>query len=427
MANLFICYRRGDSGDVAGRIYDRLLRTFGRSQVFRDVASVSDGALYADRILQALKNADVVLALMGPRWSTAESADKVVGRHKSKDWVRWELTKALKLDVPILPVTVGGARLPKLPAGLQKSIGRQAVQVGDDPDFHSDVDRLIATIQELVKTRRTTEKREPSLACPGPAGRIHGHPNKFCGAPVAPLSNVQKCNRCGTSWSMREGIPWLVSESDVREHDRRVVRAYGWIASLWDSSIGFLDVNRGKLVDDLRLRDLKWETGGRPACFLDVGVSTGTHLSIISKLLNPLAPASFWGVDLSEPMLRRCSKWVGKFAPHTMRVAGADAHRLPFLSKSFDRVISTGCDFADWRVVVSEMERVTRAGGIISIVTLRLASGASSLINCLTYRSHLWLVRERTPPNPVEFMSPDVTVLRDEQLNELFWMTTVRT
>src|SRR5262249_51178840 len=42
--NIFISYRRQDSADITGRIYDRLTQHFGRRIVFRDVDSIPIGA-----------------------------------------------------------------------------------------------------------------------------------------------------------------------------------------------------------------------------------------------------------------------------------------------------------------------------------------------------------------------------------------------
>jgi len=43
MSKILISYRRKDSADVTGRIYDRLVQQFGRESVFVDVDSIPFG------------------------------------------------------------------------------------------------------------------------------------------------------------------------------------------------------------------------------------------------------------------------------------------------------------------------------------------------------------------------------------------------
>jgi hypothetical protein len=48
MPGIFISYRRADSPDAAGRIYDRLVAELGRAQVFKDVDSIPLGQHQAE-------------------------------------------------------------------------------------------------------------------------------------------------------------------------------------------------------------------------------------------------------------------------------------------------------------------------------------------------------------------------------------------
>ena len=71
MAKLFISYRRGDSADVTGRIYDRLEARFGRESVFIDVDTIPPGVDFREHIERAVGQADVVLVVIGPDWLAA--------------------------------------------------------------------------------------------------------------------------------------------------------------------------------------------------------------------------------------------------------------------------------------------------------------------------------------------------------------------
>jgi len=68
MSKVLISYRREDSIDVAGRIYDRLRSHFGEETVFMDIDSIPFGVDFRQQLDEALNECDVVLAVMGKEW-----------------------------------------------------------------------------------------------------------------------------------------------------------------------------------------------------------------------------------------------------------------------------------------------------------------------------------------------------------------------
>ena len=44
MSGIFISYRREDSQELAGRLFDRLAQRFGKDRVFRDIDAIDPGA-----------------------------------------------------------------------------------------------------------------------------------------------------------------------------------------------------------------------------------------------------------------------------------------------------------------------------------------------------------------------------------------------
>src|SRR5262245_40169787 len=71
MPGIFISYRREDSAGHAGRIYDRLTERFGSERVYRDIDAIEAGEDFVAAIRRTLADADVLLALIGPRWLRA--------------------------------------------------------------------------------------------------------------------------------------------------------------------------------------------------------------------------------------------------------------------------------------------------------------------------------------------------------------------
>jgi hypothetical protein len=63
---IFLSYRRDETEHVAGRLADRLAAVFGESKVFIDVDSIRPGSDFVDTISGAVRECDVLLALIGP-------------------------------------------------------------------------------------------------------------------------------------------------------------------------------------------------------------------------------------------------------------------------------------------------------------------------------------------------------------------------
>jgi len=141
---IFISYRRGESSDIAGRISDRLRSEFGSESVFFDVDDIPVGEAFPDRLRAAIVGSDVLLAIIGSDWVSR-------GDLSEKDFVRIELTTALGENVRIIPVLVGGAKMPEasaLPEPIHAVPRLQAEQVRSLGDFDRDVERLIEGIEK---------------------------------------------------------------------------------------------------------------------------------------------------------------------------------------------------------------------------------------------------------------------------------------
>lgn len=153
---IFIGYRRDDTADVAGRIYDALERKFGRDRLFKDVDNLRPGADFGAYIKSVLPRCQVALILIGPNWLEARDEAGARRLDDPNDWVRIEVETALATPgLDVVPVLVNGARMPKsdeLPASLHPLLRRHAAVIRRDPDFRDDVGKLSAALSESVKT-----------------------------------------------------------------------------------------------------------------------------------------------------------------------------------------------------------------------------------------------------------------------------------
>src|SRR6185437_15166507 len=126
-SRVFISYRREDSGYPAGWLFDQLAASLGADRVFKDVDSIEPGDDFAEVISDAVSSCAVLLAVIGDRWLAAADED---GRRLDdpEDFVRLEIEAALTRGVRVIPVLVGGARMPRpgqLPPSLASLCGRQ--------------------------------------------------------------------------------------------------------------------------------------------------------------------------------------------------------------------------------------------------------------------------------------------------------------
>src|SRR3954447_9453199 len=110
MPRITISYRRDDSLDITGRIFDRLAAHFGRETVFRDIDNIPIGVDFRRHLDTALADSDVVLAIVGPRWIGQNSNESRLAN--ITDPVRIEIEIALHKDKPLIPVLVSRAMMP---------------------------------------------------------------------------------------------------------------------------------------------------------------------------------------------------------------------------------------------------------------------------------------------------------------------------
>ena len=153
-------YRRADSQDVVGRIYDRLIAHFSVDDVFLDLDNLPLGKPFPQALDEKLANASVALIVIGRNWLTASDATGERRLDDPTDFVRLEVEKALWWDIPVVPILVSNASMPtasELPESMRSLVLHQGVAVRPDPDFHRDMDRLIERLTNLLTESNITD------------------------------------------------------------------------------------------------------------------------------------------------------------------------------------------------------------------------------------------------------------------------------
>ncbi|MFN0021949.1 MAG: TIR domain-containing protein [Pirellulaceae bacterium] len=176
MPALFISYRRSDSSDITGRIFDRLVAHFNNKpvKVVRDVDSIPVGDDFRDVLRDRIQDCDVVLVIIGPTWINVKDSKGTRRLDDSSDTVRIEIEQALELKKKVIPVCVTHTTMPTdddLPETLKKLAFRNGLQVRPDPDFNNDISRLITALEKIFKDKQIAEAKPPTL--PPPQRQFH--------------------------------------------------------------------------------------------------------------------------------------------------------------------------------------------------------------------------------------------------------------
>lgn len=169
MGAIFISYRRDDAEGQAGRLFGDLSHHFGKDAVFMDVAAIEPGRDFRKVIDQQVSVCGVLLALVGRKWLDAVDETATRRLDDPMDFVRLETASALRRDIPVVPVLVQGAKMPKaeqLPDELKEFAFRNAVEL-THARWDSDVQVLIRALQPYVQATGAASARAP-LTPPAP-------------------------------------------------------------------------------------------------------------------------------------------------------------------------------------------------------------------------------------------------------------------
>jgi hypothetical protein len=109
---VFISYRRDDSQDVVGRIYDKLVSAFSPEQVIRDIDSLLIGRPFPEALNDAVSKSDIVLVIIGKRWLDVTDNEGYRRLDDAGDFVRMEIERALAAGKHVVPVLVSNASMP---------------------------------------------------------------------------------------------------------------------------------------------------------------------------------------------------------------------------------------------------------------------------------------------------------------------------
>ena len=159
--SIFISYRRDDTEGEAGRLFDDLVRSFGEDSVFMDVSDISPGVDFRKEIDDNVASCGVLLAIIGPSWSSIQDGSGNRRLDNPNDFVRLEIASALARDIAVIPVLVHDAKMPRpeqLPENLRDLAFRNSVEI-THARWNSDVQLLTNALTRYVSATASSDTK----------------------------------------------------------------------------------------------------------------------------------------------------------------------------------------------------------------------------------------------------------------------------
>lgn len=162
--DVFVSYRRSDAPAAAGRLAHDLAEHFGQRRVFLDVQGIAPSRAWDRSIQGALEQCKVGVVVVGRQWLAAGPDGQPSRLHEKDDVVRGEIAELLRLEKPIFPVLVEGARLPEaldLPEALVPLLRFQATAI-DNGNWDVTMDLMIREMEAIIQRAAAGRRDHPA-------------------------------------------------------------------------------------------------------------------------------------------------------------------------------------------------------------------------------------------------------------------------
>lgn len=240
---IFISYRREDSGAAAGRLYDFLSKKIDKKSIFKDIHNINYGKDFKNEIKAAIDESDIVLVIIGRYFITDENR-----LFKEDDYVRYEISYALRRKRIVIPVLVNDANMPNsnnFPAVLKgfSTINgpklRNEKWTKDCDDFFHFLKRLS---QKLERTKRNTlnkiqdSKKQESKQLP----------------PQHVIDLEKKIKELNDAKNHAVKIQNYEQAADYRDKEKKLQRQFEFAKAMWEEELKGAKI--GNLISEILKR-----------------------------------------------------------------------------------------------------------------------------------------------------------------------------
>ena len=195
---VFISYRRADTGATVGRIVDRLAIDRPNCGVFVDFMALEAGALFSEKIEQAIRASDLFFAVVGNNWLDGRRL------HAHEDLVRREIECALGNKTLVSPILVDGCPVPSpndLPLSIRSLFELNAIKL--------DYMRFDVGFQEILRTIDVRQSQLDVRSLRAKAAHLFFEVKKLVEAYVSPGSTIHM--KVSGSLFLAGRSPWFDS------------------------------------------------------------------------------------------------------------------------------------------------------------------------------------------------------------------------
>ena len=163
---VFINYRKVESSLAANLLNFEFDKKFGEGVSFLDVGSIRGGAEWRDAIFNTIPLCKVMVVLIEDNWHNEINSRELNQETTGDDIARVEISKALNIGMPVLPVLLGRARMPKtreLPEDLKRLTEFQATELRAGKYFKRQLNELINTVAFYLRSYKLGEADNKSI------------------------------------------------------------------------------------------------------------------------------------------------------------------------------------------------------------------------------------------------------------------------
>ncbi len=156
MAKIFVNYRRAESLKDARHLAALIDKGPFRGRIFIDLKGLDGAPDWLHELERQVAASDAMISVICPDWAEVRDRDGKRRIDNDKDFVRFELAEAFRRNIPVIPLLVDGARMPRdceLPDTLLYLTRPQAELLRAE-SFDADCDKIAKRVQAEIAARR---------------------------------------------------------------------------------------------------------------------------------------------------------------------------------------------------------------------------------------------------------------------------------